>query len=114
MTTHLKNFACIIIAVAWAMCGAGFASAATYQGRQVFVLFMDTRDCVFFQLVGVSVADPSVGTTPWFALNKNGANFQTQLSILLSARTNGIAVSVATSGAATCGLAEVNSLGLYP
>jgi hypothetical protein len=76
------------------------AGAATYTGVAVTILQSPTptQDCIYFQLAGVSQADPVAPSNPWFAVpsTQNGASGI--YAALLSARVAGAPISVTTSG----------------
>src|SRR5687767_8704333 len=53
------------------------AIAAVHANREVAAFHApDTRDCSFFQLVGVSEADPAVPGNPWFAVPKSHMGYK--------------------------------------
>lgn len=63
----------------------------------------DTRNCVFFRLNGVSVADtqlPDGG--PWFSVLRSHESFNEIFSMLLMARATGLALNVETNGSTNC------------
>jgi hypothetical protein len=64
---------------------------------------------VFFQLSGVSEADPAAPNV-WFAVPKTHAGFKEIVAMLLAARMSGALVSVSTTGAVACGHAAVSAV----
>lgn len=73
----------------------------------------DTRDCFFFQLTGVSEADPAIPGEAWFAIPQSNAGYKDAVAILMLARATGAPlVHVKTTGGLACGLAEVSNLSL--
>lgn len=89
------------------------ASAGTNRGNQhVAVTQIDVRPCLFFQLQGVSEADPVVPSAPWFAISTSNPNYQTLASKLLSAKLSNQPLNVQTDGSTSCGYATAAVLGL--
>jgi len=61
----------------------------------------DSRPCVFFSIIGVSEADPTVKPGwPWFAVRQSQNGFKELYALLLSAKLSGNPVIVSTTGAA--------------
>jgi hypothetical protein len=65
----------------------------------------DSRDCIFFQLVGVSEADPIVPGSPWIAVPRGDNGFTEIYALLLWAKSTGTPITVETNSQAqsTCG-----------
>src|SRR5689334_10571203 len=83
------------------------AFGAIHDG-QVSILFPpDTRECTFFQLSGVTEADPVVPGNPWFAVPKTHLGYKEIFVVLLTARSNGRTITVQTDGTTACGHAAV-------
>ena len=91
--------------------GTSPASATTWNNQIIGVLTIDTRPCLFFQLTGVAQADPVVPNSPEFAVPTTAANYQTMVSMLLSAKLSGKPLLVVTDGTVSCGYATVVGLG---
>ncbi len=72
------------------------------QGRD------QSRNCIFFTLEGVSVADSAVSNGRHFAVPDTHPGFQDIFSILLAASVSQQEVFVSTTGVAACGSAAVN------
>jgi len=71
----------------------------------------DHRNCFFFQLDGVSEADPVKPNNPWFAVPFSKVSANNVMSILMAAKASETPIKVSTTGAASCdGLAEVNNV----
>src|SRR5688500_2431456 len=96
----------ILVAAVAGLMSAGAAEAVHWPGRQVGrILAPDTRDCVFFELVGVTEADAAVPTGgSWFAMPRGALGFKEIYSLLLLAKATGIPMTVETTGAAVGGL----------
>lgn len=62
-----------------------------------------TRDCIYFRVGDVTVADPLVPGGPYFALRPDEVGFKEIYVLLLTAYTAGTTVSVKTSGVAAGG-----------
>lgn len=90
------------------------ATAAVHINKEVAVVHSpDTRECVFFQLSGVTEADPSTPGVPWFAVPKTHVGYKEVFATLMLARATGRPLNhVATSGAVACGHAAVLNLSL--
>jgi hypothetical protein len=89
---------------------------ANYSAKQIANLFPGDAnyDCVFFQLEGVSAADPAA-PSPWFVIPRSRLNYREMYALLLSARLSGTPVNVGTTGNTACGgRAEVNWVELGP
>lgn len=91
---------------------SGPSQAAFYSGKQVGEVHVDNRPCIFFQLKGVGEADPVTPAIPWFALPTGDANYQTYVSLILSAKISGQPVFVSTDGTTSCGHATITIAGL--
>jgi hypothetical protein len=75
------------------------------------------RDCVFFTLQGVDIADPAVENNQWFAVPRSHLGFKEIYSALLMARATGALVKVTTTGtpiSACSGHAGAHTLVLLP
>jgi hypothetical protein len=90
-----------------AMLGSQPSYAASHSGKTIQFLQVDTRACAFFTLDGVSVADSSVSSQPWFALPKSSSNFAEMYAMLLSAKLAARPLSITTDGTSSCGYATV-------
>jgi hypothetical protein len=95
------------IVLALSLLVAGPADAVVHQINKSVGVIMppDYRDCVFFQLVGVSVPDPGVSTSPWIAIPRSQVGFKEIYALLLWAKGSGTNITVETSGeaVASCG-----------
>jgi hypothetical protein len=88
------------------------APAANYGNATISVLqgFYDGADCFFFELQGVSVADPVYPGSPWFAINRSQFGAKDAFAMLLASKLAGSTVHVWTSGQLTCGYAGVANI----
>jgi hypothetical protein len=69
----------------------------------------DFRPCAFFQLQGVTTADPVAPGSPWFAIPMTNIGFHEQFALLLTASFNPHSVVARTTGKVVCGgFAEVD------
>jgi len=69
------------------------------------------QDCVYFTLQGVAVADPAVGTTPWFAIPRSQYGATDAYAMLLTSKVAGLSLHVATTGQSVGGgYAQVNEI----
>lgn len=67
----------------------------------------DHRPCTFVRLQGVTVADPVTPGSPWLALPKTHLGYYESFSMLVTAFTDQIPVTVFTTGNIECGHAEI-------
>jgi len=87
------------------------AFATEHYGKTVSVIQTAISDCYYFMLTGVSQSDPITPNSPWFAISKTQANAKEMYTVLVAARTTGVALpQVTTSGATVCGHAQVQSI----
>ena len=96
---------------ALALGGAAFpATATTWDSYSVGSIQMPdaTRNCVFFELVGVSEADPAVPSNPWMAIRATQNGYSQIVAFLLWARAIGTPIGVVTTGAASGGGCSAN------
>jgi len=92
-------------------CGSTADAAATWTNKMVSVLQPDhpSANCFYFMLDGVSVADPAVSSSAWFAVDRVAHPGAADLmATLLAARIAGLPVTVYTSGTTMCGYAGVS------
>jgi hypothetical protein len=57
------------------------------------------QDCLWFQLSGVTQADPQLPNSPWFAIPRTQNGYNEIYAMLLAAKLSGTSVQVATTGA---------------
>lgn len=110
MKTIAKSLTMILYSVFPYLCCASGAPAQTWQGPlAVSVVWPPdaTRSCAFFQLKGAPQANPAFPGVPWFAIPMSNVGFHEQYALLLSVALNNHPISVATSGQAACGYAQV-------
>jgi hypothetical protein len=76
------------------------ANAVTWPSRQIGRLLMpdSARDCVFFELVGVSQPDPAVPGTALIAVPKTQNGFKEIYALLLWAKATESVLTVETTG----------------
>lgn len=87
------------------------APATTWSDKQIQFITADTRPCIFFQLVGVTQADPVVPTNPWFALSTSNPMFQQISAMLLTAKATQGRVDIITTGTGDPACAGYASVG---
>jgi hypothetical protein len=102
------------IGLASSMLLISFAAAAAppiYSNKQVDLIQPDhpSSNCFYFTLQGVDVADPAIGTTAWFAVDRTTHKGASELyATLLAAKASGLLVDVWTLGIPVCGYAGVS------
>ena len=81
----------------------------TYVDKKVSVLqgFYDGADCIFFELEGVSQADPIKANDPTFAISRTQPGAKDAYALLMMAKVTGVAPLVRTRGNLICGYAGV-------
>jgi hypothetical protein len=105
----MKELAWVIAAVAvLALTHPDRAGATEHFSKSISVLEVNNNSsCYFFQLEGVTQADPAV-SGPWFAIPKSFANAKEMYALLLSVRASGGTLNrVLTGGSVACSGAEV-------
>ena len=95
----MRNIGVIAIVVS-ILTWATTSHAALWNGYEVgSVLPPDSRDFIFFRLVGVSQADPAVPNAgPWFAVPRTAVGFKEIYALLLAAKAAGWTLTVQTTG----------------
>ncbi len=79
-----------------------------HVNKVISLLEVPASTCVFFQLEGVTEADPVVPNSPWFAIDMEQTNGRALYAVLLSARTTGSPLArVLTNGQVVCGQSQV-------
>lgn len=113
---HTNKFSLALIASACLATGAASSAFAdvTYSGKTVTLIQApDPRPCTFFQLGGVTVADPAATSSAWFAVPQSHVAHDQLVAFLLTAKAMGNTVLVLTTGAAACTTAaEVDTIRL--
>lgn len=84
-----------------------------HLNKTISLLEINTTGCHFFQLTGVTQADPVAPNRAWFAIRIDQPNSKELYALLLTARTTGVALTrVVTSGQIACGEAEAVTVDL--
>ena len=91
--------------------GAPCTAATSRSNQSIQDIQADSRPCLFFNLAGVSEADPAVPAQIWFTIPTSNANYQTQASIILSSKVAGKPLRVQTDGTVSCGYATASVIG---
>lgn len=88
------------------------AEAESHLGKIVSIFNTpDGRGCAFFQLQGVTQADPVRPGNAWFAIPKTAEGYNEMVSILLMSRSKGMAMQgVYTDGTLSCGHPTVTGI----
>jgi hypothetical protein len=95
--------------------GISSAEAALVQHFDKTISVLEAADspCIFFQLTGVTEANPAVPSGVWFGIDKNQGNAKEMYALLLSARLSGTSLArVLTNGDVVCGVAKAFTLDL--
>lgn len=110
-----KSILHITMALLW-LSGTTTANAALVEhfSKTVSILQTDAvSSCYFFQLSGVTQANPVVANGVWFAIDKTKANAQELYAVILGAKLTGISLyRVLTNGDVACGQASVLTVDL--
>jgi hypothetical protein len=77
------------------------ASAVTYNAATVTIIASPSpsTNCLYFQLVGVSEADPIAPNNPWFGVPATQNGFNQIVAMLISIKLSAGTVQVTTTGA---------------
>jgi hypothetical protein len=100
---------CVALSMALAAVASSALAATSWtqgDGYQVINLRPGgDRPCTLFQLSGVAQADPSVPTSPWFAIPPGTPGYKEMVATLLTAKATGRGIYVVTTGgyAPECG-----------
>ena len=110
MSTKIKAL------IASSMLFAGSAHASDHANKTISVVEVFSQSgsaCYFFQLNGVTVADSSISTGPWFAILESQPGAKALWSQLLTARATSMPLArVSTNGLSVCGAAQVSVIDL--
>lgn len=108
--TKLKTSAAVAFGIVIGMTSA-HAAYSEHYGKLISTLYSaGTSPCVFFQLSGVTEANPVVPNGVWFAIDKTDKE---SYALLLSARISGTPlVRVLADGSTTCGVARAHVIEL--
>jgi hypothetical protein len=112
---RMLNRALALAAFGLALLGIPSASNATvWNPATISLIYVDqTTSCFFFQLNGVTQADPIAPSDPWFAVPNSSPNLQSIVSMLITAKATNRSLQVVTTGATSClGHAAVASVEL--
>jgi hypothetical protein len=87
---------------------APIAGAVTYNGATIAIIQSPTpsANCLYFQLTGVTQADPIAPSNAWFAIPATQNGFNQVVAMLISLRIASGTLQVTTTGAlagGTCG-----------
>lgn len=90
-----------IVLLSLAVMWMNSASAYTHSSKLVGTLMPpDGRDCVFFELQGVGIADENVsGGESWIAVPRSQTGFKEIYALLLAAKVAQMPITVVTTGA---------------
>ncbi len=105
----MRNYVVLVAVALMSTPGASWASEHAWKAVAI-VHSPDSRDCVFFQLVGVSEADQVAPGNPWFAVPKSHLGFKEIFSMLITARVTGQSVYVSTESSLSCGHPTVRTV----
>lgn len=102
--------ACCVVALAAGMVisSAANATVTSFASKTITLVEADdTDDCVYFQLDGVTEANPVHPGQPWFAVSLSSLGGKNLVTFLLSARLSGTPLSrVVADGSLVCGTVQ--------
>ncbi len=107
----------LALTLASVFAGTSATWAATNWTAPVTWLESETsaQDCIYFELSGVSTADPATPNNPWFAISRGQFGAADALATLLVAKTAGLSVNITTNSQIICGgYVQVTSVTLPP
>lgn len=116
-TRHAQMKRFIALATVAISCIAWIPSAnaalAEHFNKTISLLEVADSPCIFFQLTGVTEANPSAPSSAWFAIDKNQGNAKEMYALLLAVKMAGNSVTrVLTTGEIVCGQAKVGTIDL--
>ena len=89
------------------------AALAEHFNKTISLLEVADSNCIFFQLSGVTEANPVKPNGAWFAIERNQGNAKEMYALLLSVRLSGNTLArVLTTGTLACGEATVGTIDL--
>lgn len=88
---------------------AGAAYATDHVNATVGQLesTLQSTNCFYFTLIGVTEADPLVPGSPWFAMLGTNDSGKSAYATLLAAKVSGGKVRITSSGQLVCGFSGV-------
>ena len=109
----MKTFLLAASALLLALHPAAAPAQTVHENKIVADLIEDgTRACLFFQLDGVSSADPAAPAV-WFAVPRTHMAFSELFAMLLTARILQLPIRVNTTGTVSCGFATVDGITIH-
>lgn len=91
-----------------AFCSAIASAEAQHSNKSVGrILSPDDRPCLFFKLTGVTLSDPAISTSSWFAVPKDHGGYYEIMAMVMTARVKSIPVTVNTTNDLACGVPGV-------
>lgn len=111
----IRKLAIVSLAGAALTMTAAPANAASHLNKTVTVIqsVEYSRLCSFFQLEGVSEADPAVPGNAWFALPQDHPGYDELVAMIISAQAGDGKVDVFTDGNIACDHARIRMIRLY-
>lgn len=109
-----RRVVCVLVAGAVAVMTAP-ANGASHLDKSVTVIQSVEYSwlCSFFQLEGVSEADPAVPGNAWFALPQDHPGYDELVAMIISAQAGDGKVDVFTDGNIACDHARIRMIRLY-
>lgn len=89
---------------------AALGAPTEFASKQLELVSSPTaaQDCLYFTLVGVSVADDSIPSTPWFAVPRAHVGFKEISAMVMLAKASDRLITVKTRNATACGYIAVD------
>jgi hypothetical protein len=112
ISMNAKRSLLVIAAMAlMTLTGSRAEAETSWKNANVSVLELPdpNHNCIFFTLVDVVEADPSIPGSPWFAipLSQNGS--AEMYNLLLRSKVHGLQIGVVTSGAPAAGCTAISN-----
>lgn len=91
--------------------GSRAEAETSWENAKVSVLELPdpNHNCIFFTLVNVAQADPTIPGSPWFAIPMSQNGSSEMYNLLLRSKLEGLPISVVTSGAPAAGCTAISN-----
>ena len=109
---NTKRSLLVIAAMAlMTLSGPRAEAEASWENAIVSVLELPdpNHNCIFFTLVDVAEADPSIPGSPWFAIPMSQNGSLEMYDLLLRSKIEGLPIGVVTSGAPAAGCTAISN-----
>jgi hypothetical protein len=109
---NAKGSLLVIAAMAlMTLIGSRAEAETSWENARVLVLELPdpNHNCIFFTLVNVAQADPTIPGSPWFAIPMSQNGSSEIYNLLLRSKLDGLPIGVVTSGAPAAGCTAISN-----